>query len=302
MNSAPLCVAYQGEVGSYSDEAARKFFGNEDEITMRPCKTTVDMFNEIENQTANHIIVPIENNLAGTIHENLDHILCNPNLVIIGEIDLPIRHCLLARHGTSLTDIRSVRSHEIALAQCNNYLEQHEFSTQVGYDTAGSAKLLISKQQTNNNNSLAVIASRRAARIYDLDVLAEDIQDQPNNFTRFLVLSTHPAKYIPGLPSKTGIAFALITSPGILCRALSVFAVSNIDLSKIESRHIHTIPKTIGPPPESGVEERHWKYVFFVDILRHADEQAVAAALKHLQEITTYFRVLGAYPAHTAGK
>lgn len=296
VNCGAVCVAYQGEPGAYSEQVARKFFADNDKMITHPSTTFVDMFSKIRNKTATHIVVPIENNLAGTIHENLDHILRDPNLFIVAELDLPVRHCLLAPHGVSLSDIRAVTSHPMALAQCTNYLLENGIASEVGYDTAGSAKM-ISKNQPKD---LAAIASRCAAEIYNLNVLAEEIQDEPDNYTRFLLVSTQPAKYVPGVPSKTGIVFALINSPGILYRALSVFAVSNIDLSKIESRHIHTVRKAIGPPADTDINENRWGYVFFVDILRHANEQAVAAALNHLQQITTYYRLLGAYPAHEA--
>lgn len=291
-------VAYQGEPGSYSEQATRTFFADHDGFNAHPCTTFSDMFTKIRKKAVSQIVVPIENNLAGTIHENLDHILRDPDLFIVGELDLPVRHCLLAPNGVSLSDVRAVASHPMALAQCTEYLHQNGLTSEVSYDTAGSAKL-ISKQ---DRKDLAAIASRRAAEIYNLNILAEGIQDEMDNYTRFLLVSTQPAKYVPAVPSKTSIAFALITSPGILYRALSVFAISNIDLNKIESRHIHTVREAIGPLPNFDISEKHWGYVFYVDILRHADETAVAAALKHLQEITTYYRLLGAYPAHISSE
>lgn len=287
-------IAYQGEPGSYSEQASRQYFNSTKYAEYVPCATFTDMFNAIATGAATIAAVPIENSLAGTIHENLDLLLRHPKLYIVGELDFPVRHCLLAMPGVTLADVTTVRSHPMALAQCSSYLQQHKLPCEVAYDTAGSAKI-IHKQDIRN---VAAIASVRAAELYGLNVIAEAIQDEIHNYTRFLILSTKSVAYQPDVPSKTSIAFSLINSPGILCRALSVFAVSNIDLSKIESRHIHTVRKALGSTTGDEINEKRWGYVFYVDILRHADEADLAAALIHLQQITTFYRLLGAYPAH----
>lgn len=273
------------------------------------------MFDSLSAGRATRIAVPIENSLAGTIHENLDLLLRAHDAEIVGELDLPVRHCLVGLPGASVTNLKTVCSHPMALAQCRAFLEKHGLASQVGYDTAGCAKL-IAKEQTVDE---AAIASAHAASIYGLNVLARDIQDEKHNYTRFLFISNRNnnsssdddesvdttstnTKTRGGgeAKGKTSIAFSLINQPGILCRALSVFAVSNIDLSKIESRHLHTVRKAIGDDADNDLSEKRWGYVFYVDILRRAEEDAVKAALNHLQQITTFYRLLGSYPAHVS--
>lgn len=309
-----LRVAYQGEPGAYSEQAAYQFFKQTPlhsthksdaesgpKLRFHPCANFSAMFDALHAGLVDRAVVPIENSLAGTIHENLDHLLRHPHLTIAGELDFHVRHCLLSLPGTSMTGISLVRSHPMALAQCDAFLKSEALKPEVAYDTAGSAKL-IRKELLSN---IAAIASERAASIYDLQILARDIQDEPKNFTRFLILSPNPCPYIPSSPVsyKSSIAFCLIDSPGILCRALSVFAVTGIDLTKIESRHIYTVQNILGLPEDSDFsDEKRWRYVFYVDLARHADEPAVAAALNHLKQITTFYRLLGAYPAHSAPK
>lgn len=321
-DATPLVVAYQGEPGSFSEQATRDFHNTHAPgcpLTLCPCPTFRDMFDSLSAGRANRIAVPIENSLAGTIHENLDLLLRARDAEIVGELDLQVRHCLVGLPGASITNLKTVRSHPMALAQCRAFLDKHGLASQVGYDTAGCAKL-IAKEQTAD---AAAIASAHAASIYGLAVLAKDIQDETHNYTRFLFISNKNCNISSdekeGLDTissttmkttggggggeakgKTSIAFSLINQPGILCRALSVFAVSNIDLSKIESRHLHTVRRAIGDDADSDLSEKRWGYVFYVDILRRAEEDAVKAALNHLQQITTFYRLLGSYPAHVS--
>lgn len=291
-------VAYQGEPGAFSEEAAQQFFDAQGQaVVYHPCASFHETFKALDSNLVDRTALPIENSLAGTIHENLDLLLRYPNITIVGELDLKVRHCLLALKGTKFSDVKVVQSHPMALAQCTGYLQRNGLKSEVAYDTAGSAKL-ISKEK---NSNAAAIAGKRAAEIYDLDILEEGIQDEKVNFTRFLILSREQSVYKPDTPSKTSLVFALMNGPGILYRALSVFAVTNIDLTKIESRHIHSVREALRLSEEEferdDVESR-WEYVFFVDIARHAEEKAVRSALNHLQEITTFYRVLGAYPQH----
>lgn len=291
-----LRVAYQGEPGAYSEQAARKFFHTEDPHC-HPCPNFADMFTALSSGLVDRAAVPIENSLAGTIHENLDLLLRHPSLTIVGEIDFAVRHCLIALPSVKMSDIRVVRSHPMALAQCVAYLKANSLKSEVAYDTAGSAKLIHKEGATD----VAAIASVRAAEIYGLHILADAIQDEPKNYTRFLILARQPSPYVPGLPSKTSLAFCLINSPGILCRALSVFSITNIDMTKIESRHVQTVKNSLELTSDKFKEDNvdvRWGYVFYVDIARHAEEQTVAAALNHLKQITTFYRVLGSYPAH----
>lgn len=296
----PLRIAYQGEPGAYSEQAALKFFHPPIVPDFAPCASFRDLFEALNSNRVDRVVLPIENSLAGTIHVNLDLLLRYKSIFITGEVDLHIHHCLLALPGTKLTDVSIVRSHPIALAQCPSFLQTHALLSEVAYDTAGSAK----KIRKGLLAGAAAIAGRHAAEIYQLDVLAEGIEDEKENFTRFLILSRDPAPYVPRIPSKTSLVFCLVNSPGVLYKALSVFAVTDIDLTKIVSRHIHTVLEAIRQDGSEDGElmddsvERRWGYVFHVDIARHEQEQAVSSALKHLQEITTFYRVLGSYPSH----
>lgn len=197
-----------------------------------------------------------------------------------------------------MTDISVVRSHAMALAQCKEYLRRNFLIPEVAYDTAGSAKRI----RKDKLEGVAAIASERAAATYNLQILAKGIEDDVTNYTRFLILSKTSEPYRPGTPCKTSLAFSLVNGPGSLYRALSVFAVTSIDLTKIESRHIRCVMKVLKEAGENihqSVENR-WGFVFYVDIARHVEEKAVASALNHLQEITMFYRVLGSYPAYSA--
>lgn len=283
-----LRVAYQGEPGAYTEQAAMQFFGAADYI---PCNSFRDTFTALASGATDRAAVPIENSLAGTIHENLDLLLKFQGLHIVGEQDFRVKHCLVAKHGVTLADIRVVRSHYMALAQCTGYLAKHGLISEVAPDTAGSAKRINGEGLFDS----AAIASRHAAELYDLNVLAEGIEDEKENYTRFLILSAAKDEYMPEKPSKTSITFSLMNKPGALFRALSVFAVLDIDLTKIESRHIHTLIEAVELDP---VQARRWGYVFFIDFSRNIAEKPVEYALKNLQEITTFFRLLGSYPMH----
>lgn len=294
-----LRVAYQGEPGAYSEQAAQEYFTRTtNNLTLQPHSTFQSVFESLHEGLVDRAAVPIENSVAGTIHENLDLLLRYRDLTIVGELDFHVRHCLLALEGTKLTDISVVRSHPMALAQCKEFLRRNFLMPETAYDTAGSAKRI----WKDKLEGVAAIAGTRAAEIYDLAILAEDIQDDDTNYTRFLILSKTAEPYYPGTPCKTSLAFSLVNGPGTLCRALSVFAVTAIDLTKIESRHIRCVTKALteaGENVHQSVENR-WGFVFYVDIARHIEEKAVTSALNHLQEITEFYRVLGSYPAHSA--
>jgi prephenate dehydratase len=219
-------------------------------------------------------IVPIENSLGGSIHQNYD-LLTRHELSITGEHVLRVEHCLIAHPETSLADVRTVLSHPQGLAQCDGYIRKHQWSREAAYDTAGSVKLLKGMARRD----MAAIASSRAAVVYEMKILAENIEDDPQNFTRFIVLSPSPVN--PAAPCKTSIVFSLRNMPGALFKALSVFALRDIDLTKIESR------------PIAG---RPWDYWFYLDFAESASEERGRRALQHLEEIATYLRVFGSYP------
>ena len=267
-------VAIQGELGSFSHEAATQF---EPRAAIVPCARCADVFDVLEAGSVDAAAIAIENSLAGSVAENFD-LLSKKNAFIHRELLLRIRHNLIALPGAELADVRRVFSHPVALEQCRKLFHSYpRFQAIPFYDTAGSVRHLVSEQVRDG----AAIAPRRAASQYGGKILLADIQDDRENFTRFLLISKR-SKRMPGA-NKTSLAFALQNVPGALFKALSVFALRDISLSKIESRPI------VGRP---------WEYVFFADINRGHDE-AAQNAIRHLGEIAEFVKVLGVYPAAT---
>jgi prephenate dehydratase len=271
-------VAYQGEPGAYSEAAASEFFGPE--AKLQACSSFEEVFRAVEDGACQAGLIPIENSLAGSIHVNYD-LLLRHSLAVVGEYHLPVHHCLIAHHGVELGQIRKVISHPQALAQCSGYLiSLGGVISEPVYDTAGSVKLL----RQSGERSMAAVASRRAAEIYDMQILAENIEDHPENYTRFLAIAPEPVQ--PGPGGKTSIVFSLQNQPGALFKALSVFALRDIDLTKIESRPL------VGKP---------WEYLFYIDFAGSMEETATTRALSHLDEFATTLRILGSYPRHQLG-
>lgn len=264
-------VAFQGERGAYSEAAAVAHFG--ENIQPVPRAEFEQVFEAVSGDACERGIVPIENSLAGSIHRNYD-LLVRHQLHTVGEQVLRVRHCLVAHPGVALDQVRTVMSHPQALAQCEHTLKRLGVSREATYDTAGAVKLL----KESGDRHRAAIASRRAAQVYDMNVLAEGIEDDEANYTRFLVLAREPV--VPAGPAKTSIVFSMKNVPGALFKALSVFALRDIDLTKIESRPI---------PGQT------WQYVFYVDFVGSTADDNVQRALTHLQEITTFFRLFGSY-------
>jgi len=268
-------VAFQGEAGAYSEAAVFAHFGNG--VQPVPCESFDLVFEAVSNQDCERGLIPIENSVAGSIHRNYDLLLQN-SLSIVGEHHLRVRHCLIGHPGANLANLRRVISHPQALAQCDRYLRSMPYiHVEPVYDTAGSVKMV----KQHGDVTEAAIASARAAHVYDMSILAEGIEDNPANYTRFLEISQQAIT--PDGDTKTSIVFCLDNQPGALFKALSVFALRDIDLTKIESR------------PLVG---QLWAYYFYIDLAGSIVDTKVQRALEHLGEYATMLRVLGSYPHH----
>lgn len=268
-------IAYQGEPGAYSEAAALKFRPEAEAI---PCPAFEDVFEAVERGRATLGVLPIENSIGGTIHRNYD-LMLHHELRIVGEVELPVSHALVVLPGTTLAQVKTIYSHPQALAQCDRYLRALKGVEVVAtYDTAGSARLIRDRGLT----TAAAIASERAAEVFGLEVLQSGIQDFADNITRFLVLgrgsTANDAR--PEDADKTTIVFALPNDPGALFKALSVFALRGIDLTKLESRPIPGRP---------------WEYLFYMDLAVGSHEMRCARALMHLAEFAPTLRTLGSY-------
>ena len=261
-------LAYQGEPGAYSEAAALLYSPNTETL---PCKTFDEVFDAVVKKRATHGVIPMENSIGGTIHRNYD-LLVDHEISITGEVELDVVHCLQALPGTKLEDVRIVYSHPQALAQCEHYLKELGVTVEAVYDTAGGAKLVADERLAG----AAALASRRAAELFGLDVIQEAVQDYEYNITRFFVIGGA----LSADANKTTIVFALPSTPGSLFKALSVFALREINLSKLESRPIRGRP---------------WEYLFYVDIDARSDDLPCAHGLTQLGESAKWIRVLGTY-------
>jgi prephenate dehydratase len=272
----PLRVAIQGERGAFSHQAALGVLGEGIEVV--PEATFDELFRSVLEGRADRALVPIENSLHGSIHENYDRLQHSP-LHIVGETQLRIRQCLIARPDSSLDAIRTVASHPVALAQCRRFFTEHpEIEALTAYDTAGAVRDLM----RGGLASEAAIASALAARLYGADVLLEGIEDDPENYTRFLVLATEPGPIEAA--TKTSMVFVLENKPGSLHGALGFFASRGVDLCKLESRPLRGHP---------------WEYLFYLDALGDP-RGAVGEAIEDLQASARELRILGQYPAVVA--
>jgi prephenate dehydratase len=272
-------VAFQGEPGAYSHIACRELLGSG--ATALPCRTFADTFEAVARGRARFALVPAENSTAGTVHEAFD-LLVRCDLRIVAEHYLAVRHCLLAPAGTRLGDVRRVYSHPQALAQCDRFVARLGARPCFVFDTAGSARLVGRSRAAGS----AAIASDLAGRIHGLRVLKRDVQDQPNNVTRFLLLTrsetTAPEKLRQsrGRHRKTTLVFETPHRPGALARALGAFAGNGLNLTKIESR---------------PVPNRPFEYSFTVDVIGDNSPSRLDAALSRLRRTATTVRVLGTY-------
>ncbi|KAJ9169115.1 hypothetical protein P3X46_020579 [Hevea brasiliensis] len=286
-DSIKVRVAYQGISGAYSEAAALKAYPKCETV---PCEHFEAAFKAVELWLVDKAVLPIENSVGGSIHRNYD-LLLRHRLHIVGEVQMAVNHCLLGLPGVRKEELKRVLSHPQALSHCEMALTKLGVVKVTTDDTAGAAQMVA----TCGIRETGAIASARAAEIYGLDILAEKFQDNDDNVTRFLILGREPI--IPGTdrPYKTSIVFTLEEGPGVLFKALAVFALRGINLSKIESRPQRNRPLRVVDDSNKG-SAKYFDYLFYIDFEASMAEPRAQHALGHLQEIARFLRVLGCYP------
>ena len=292
-------IAFQGERGAYSEMAALQYLPSAE---FMPLKSFASVFEAVENGSATFAIVPVENSIEGSINEVYDLLLQTKELIATGEVYQRVHHCLIANNGVAFPDIRIAYSHPQALAQCRDYLLKKKIEPVAAYDTAGAVKFV----KENHLKDSAAIASRKAAELYDMQILDEGIEDRKNNFTRFLVMSradqssavsppgtdahsdVHANDHIDpnstphgrGPTFKTSLIFSVKHIPGALYGILGEFAVRGINLTKIESR---------------PTKETPWEYNFYMDVEGSSADAKVIDAIKSVRDKTMFLKVVGSY-------
>ena len=267
-------VAFQGERGAFSEEAAVKLLGEDIELVPRP--TFESLFAAIDDGAADYVLAPIENSLAGSVHWSYD-LLLESSLHISGEVIIPIRHFLIGCPGASFAEIRTVESHPVALAQCGRFFAAHPQIRRIATeDTAGSVAQVVAQ----GDRTRAAIAGRRAAEVYGGTILREHLEDHPENYTRFFLLI--PSTSLRDGADKLSLVMKLPHRPGALHHALEPFARRGIDLLKIESRPIRGQP---------------WEYHFYLDLQASTKDAEVTSALAELHQRAMEVRLLGCYPS-----
>jgi prephenate dehydratase len=274
-------VGFQGELGAFSQEAVRQLLGASVEVV--PCQRFEDVFVKLAKKNVAAAVIPIENSLAGSVHENYDHLL-HFDVRIAGETNVRISHNLIAPPGVPFRKIRRVYSHPVALNQCLDFFAHNpKLEREPFYDTAGSVKMIMEQRPPD----AAAIASAVAAEIYGGRILRRSLEDDRRNFTRFFLLRRSgdakqaPTRHKGRTEWKTSVVFSTRNIPGALFRCLSAFALRDLNLTKIESRPLRGKP---------------WEYLFYVDYLSRVDAPASQNALGHLRELADFLRVLGCYP------
>ena len=285
--SAPSVVAYSGEPGAFAEDAARAYFG--EDVAAVPVTSFRAVFEAVASGRSLSGVIPIENLVNGTVRENYD-LLLEFSLVIRGEVVVPVRLCLAALPGEALEGIERVYSHIQALGQADAFLRGRPWTLLTTYNTAGAGRAIVDRAE----RSAAAVLSPRAASLFGLEVLADGIESDPDNRTRFLVVAAagtelptvRPAAIDPSGAARTTLVMGIRNEPGALLRALTVFADHELNLSKLESRPAH---------------DRPWEYVFWVDLDADAAALATRQALHDLAGATTVVRVLGSYPRGAGG-
>jgi prephenate dehydratase len=272
-----IVVAFQGEHGANSEAAIFEYYG--EHVKTLPCEEFRDIFEAMRKGKATYGMLPVENAIAGTVAHAYD-LLMEYDYRVQGEVILPIRYYLMAPEGTKTSDIQQVKSHPQALAQCEHYLRRRKWKPVASYDTAGAAKELAKNPEPHT----ATLASKLAAEIYHLSILESNVEDHPDNSTRFFVMGNEdPARRDP---SKTSVVFAVRHLPGSLYRSIGAFAERNINLTKIESR---------------SMKGRLWQYLIYLDFEGHWQEPHVESALAELLRHAGLVKLLGSYPAAKGG-
>lgn len=266
-------IAFQGERGAFSEEAAVKLLG--EDIQLVPRTTFEALYSSIADGVADYILAPIENSLAGSVHRSYDLLIAS-GLHIQAEVVIPIAHCLIGIPGATFERIAQVSSHPVALAQCERFFASHPAIKRVATDdTAGSVREVMAA----GDPTKAGIASKRAAKVYGAQILREHLEDHPENYTRFLLLATSAETAEDA--DKLSLVLHLAHKPGSLCSALGAFANRNLNLLKIESRPIPGTP---------------WSYCFYLDLQASLNDSGARAALEELKQFTDSVKVLGCYP------
>lgn len=265
-------VAFQGEEGAYAQEAAHKFFSRS--VRTRPCETLDEVFKLVQDGKLPYGIVPVENSQEGSIGHSYD-LLLESDVLACGELQIRVSHSLIANKSATLGSIKKIYSHPQALAQCQAFLKHLGVELIPTYNTAASVKMIKEKRIMDG----AAVASDATAYIYDMKVIAREIEDNRRNSTRFFILGKEEAK--PTGEDKTSIVFLLKHEPGTLYRTVGEFSGRNINLTKIESRPTKQTP---------------WEYNFYLDFEGHRQDPVIAEALAGVREATLFLKVLGSYP------
>lgn len=265
-------VAYLGPEGTFCEQAARKYFQGVD-FTFIPCSTIKDVFDAVEQKRADYGTVPAENSLEGSVRQTLD-LLLERKLMICGEVDLRVVHSLIVRPGTEIKDVKVILSHPQAIAQCKQFIEKFFPNVEVR-EVSSTARAVSLLSEVQN---CAAIGPELAAKRYGMKIAVRQIEDEPNNFTKFFILGIEDG--VATGCNKTSLIFSAKHEPGALYQALEPFAVRGINLTKIESR------------PQRG---KPWEYVFYLDFEGHRAEPRIAEAIDALRRKCLFVKVLGSY-------
>ena len=263
-------ISFQGEHGAYSEASAQKFFKND--IETAPCNTFRDVLEETDRGNSDYGILPVENSIEGSVGQSFDAILSS-DLHAVGEIYLEIHHCLIG--SGNIDEIDTVYSHPQALGQCSDFIQKSSLKTVPTYDTAGSVKII----KEFDKKDVAAIASKNAAEIYSVPIIKEQIENNSNNVTRFLIFSKQQTE--PTSNDKTSIIFSINHEPGALYEIIKEFSNNNINLTKIESR------------PKKGTT---WEYNFYLDFVGHISDKKISSLLERLKKNTKFLKIIGSYP------